>query len=287
MTAPAAVLAGLDRGGLLPWVTVAHLAAMGGAALLARKRSTGGRWAGWGPLIAMTVLYGELPSLMAGAAWSAGSQAVNYHDAVVQHWESRLFGGSPAIFLAGQLPSSLSNLLHAAYLSYYAIIFLPPLILFFQAERAAEFASTILALTSAFAVCFVVFAYWPVEGPRYAWPPPPGMPHGLVRDLALRLLKAGSSRGAAFPSSHVAVATTQALVALAYQRRVGIATTIVAVLLAVGAVYGGFHYGVDVLVGATLGLLVTQSVLVYSRGPRTLLSISEDVTPALAQGQAD
>jgi len=177
--------------------------------------------------------------------------------------------------------------LHGAYLSYYVVIFLPPLILFVRRDRAREFAATILALTMAFAACFVVFAYWPVEGPRYAWPAPPGMPHAAIRDLALRLLKAGSSRGAAFPSSHVAVATTQAVVALAYQRKTGIVTAVVAALLAVGAVYGGFHYGVDVLVGATLGLLLSKAVLMYSRGSRPLLSISEDATPRLAQSPAE
>jgi membrane-associated phospholipid phosphatase len=227
----------------------------------------------------MTILYGELPALMAGAA--GGSAAVVYHDSLIQRWETGLFGASPAITLAGQLPSSLSPLLHGAYLSYYALIFVPPLVLFARRDRGREFQTTILALTAAFAACFVVFVYFPVQGPRYAWPAPPGMPQGTVRDFTLRVLKSGSSRGAAFPSSHVAVAITQAILALRYQRRrVGLVTTAAALLLALGAVYAGFHYASDVLAGATLGILLTAVVLAYAKRARSLLSIS-DIQPRL------
>jgi membrane-associated phospholipid phosphatase len=74
-----------------------------------------------------------------------------------------------------------------------------------------------------------------------------------MRRLVLRILQGASSRGAAFPSSHVSVAVAQAWLAMRYQRRVGRWTCALAVGLACGAVYGGFHYALDALVGAAVG----------------------------------
>jgi membrane-associated phospholipid phosphatase len=156
--------------------------------------------------------------------------------------------------MAAALPSrALSELLHAGYLSYYALIYAPPLLLYLRGDREG-FQRVSATLIAAFAVCFAVFIVFPVAGPRYLWPAPPGIPDGPVRRTALALLTAGSSRGTAFPSSHVAVAVTQTLLALSLQRRVGVVVLVLTALLALGAVYGGFHYAVDVLAGAGVGM---------------------------------
>jgi membrane-associated phospholipid phosphatase len=76
----------------------------------------------------------------------------------------------------------------------------------------------------------------------------------------LWLLEAGSARGTAFPSSHVAVAVVQSAFALKYQRRVGWVATVATILIGCGAVYGGFHYATDVIAGAALGLAVVAAL---------------------------
>ena len=53
----------------------------------------------------------------------------------------------------------------------------------------------------------------------------------------------------------VAIALAQALSSLRWRRPMGVGVAITTLLLAVGAVYGGFHYGADVLAGAGVGLL--------------------------------
>ena len=45
-----------------------------------------------------------------------------------------------------------------------------------------------------------------------------------------------------------------ATVALFYQRRVGWIVAVLTVGLSIGAVYGGFHYAVDIVAGALVGL---------------------------------
>jgi membrane-associated phospholipid phosphatase len=206
------------------------------------------------PLIVAPLLYGEIPMLIAAVG-------ATYHDVAVQAWEARLFGGQPARTLAARLPwTAVSELLHAGYLAYYPLIFVPPLLLLARGERRG-YAETVLALTVAYTVCWTIFIIFPVQGPRYLWGPPPGIPAGPMRRLAVHVLAAGSSRGAAFPSSHMAVSGVQALMACRWQPRgVAVPTTAIAVLVGLGAVYGGFHYAVDMIAGAVLGGLVWLSV---------------------------
>ena len=204
----------------------------------------------WLPLLALPILYAAIPATIVH-----GDGRV--FDAVVQGWDRALFGTDPARTLAGMLPNVwLSEVLHGAYLSYYAIIYGPPLVLYLGRDRdRAGFHETVLAFTVAMTVCFAVFCLWPVAGPRYAWPAPEGVPGGPVRGIVLWVLEGGSSRGTAFPSSHMAIASAMSLSSLRWRPGLGAVVTALSVLLGVGAVYGGFHYAVDMGVGAAVGAL--------------------------------
>ena len=258
----------LPLGGVAPirLATLAiHLSAI--AALLAlARRVRPGRVArvlsDWAPLLLVPFLYLELPHLMEGMPGS-----VRYHDPAIAGLERTLFGTESAYRWAGAWPSPLlSELPHACYLSYYLIIYLPPLFLYLglatdpaTARSMTAYRETVLAVMLSFLSCFVVFVVAPVQGPRYLGVPE-GVPSGPVRDLALVLLANGSSRGAAFPSAHVSVAVAQALTALRHQPRVGRWILPVAVGLGAGAVHGGFHYALDVLVGAAVGVVAAYVV---------------------------
>lgn len=199
----------------------------------------------WLPLLALPLLYGGIPGTAIG---------VGPFDSVVQGWDRMIFRTDAARTFAGAMPwMPVSEVLHAAYLSYYAIIYGPPLIMYWRGDREA-FARTVHTFTIAMVVCFVVFCFAPVEGPRYAWPPPPGVPEGFFRRVVLAILEGASSRGTAFPSSHLAIALAIGLSSLSWSRRLGLLVTVVSVLLGLGAVYGGFHYAVDMLAGAVVGL---------------------------------
>ncbi|MEO7085388.1 MAG: phosphatase PAP2 family protein [Gemmatimonadaceae bacterium] len=206
------------------------------------------------PLVAFPLLYSEIPQLIRALG-------TTYHDALVQRWELAVFGTQVSTSLAAALPSlPLSELLHAGYLSYYLVIFVPPLLLYAKGERRG-FEQTVAAVAIAYTLCWTIFIVFPVQGPRYLFAAPPGIPNGPVRRVALWLLAYGSSRGAAFPSSHMAVSVVQTLMAWRWQRRVAWVLALVAALIGVGAVYGGFHYGVDMLAGTGLAVVVAVSVL--------------------------
>lgn len=210
----------------------------------------------WAPLIALLFLYTELPMLIRAAGHG------QFYDMTVMSWETRIFGGQPAFQWAMSMPSRLlSETLHAAYLSYYAIIFSVPAVLWLSG-RPRDFSEAVFTLMLTFVACFVCFIVFPVEGPRYLREG--SAPPGFFRQVTLALLESRSSRGTAFPSSHVAVAAVQSLLACWYFGRRGTGVGIAAVGLALGAVYGGFHYAIDVIVGAVFGGLLTLAGLELS-----------------------
>lgn len=200
----------------------------------------------WLPLLSLPLLYGGLRWSMLGGAMQ---------DAVIQDWDRAMFGTDPARTMAGAMPWwPLSEVLHLAYFSYYGIIYGPALFFYLRPGHERSFRDLVLAFTVTMVASFAVFTVFPVEGPRYAWPPPDGVAGGPVRSLVLSVLEAGSTRGTAFPSSHVAIALAIALSVLRWHRNAGIALIATTVLLGAGAVYGGFHYATDILAGMALGM---------------------------------
>lgn len=216
---------------------------------LARRLAAG--LAEWYPLLLMPFLYWELPFL-GGAIWDG-----RYFDPLVLGWEEALFGHQPSTTLARRwdlLP--LSELLHLAYLSYYPVIYFFPAALFLSG-RLEAFRRTIFALMLGFTATYVVFIVFPVQGPRYLFPAPGGeLARGALYGLTHSILESGSSRGAAFPSAHMAIATIQTLSAIRHRPRWAPLLALVTLGIGLGAVYGGFHYGIDMLAGLAVGLVL-------------------------------
>jgi membrane-associated phospholipid phosphatase len=226
--------------------------------------------ADWAPLLLIPLLYKELAILNRAVHDGA------YFDTLVIGWEQAIFGGQPSSEWARALPSLwISEPLHAAYLSYYFIIFVPPLILFLSGRRT-EFRAGVFALMTAFFAHYLFFIYFPVQGPRYLFPAPGGvLANGYFYQLAHRVLEVGSAQGAAFPSSHVGVSVAQTLVVWRYLPKLAPACAAVTIGLALGAVYGGFHYATDALAGALLGALA------FSAAPRLWALLSRTDRPRM------
>jgi membrane-associated phospholipid phosphatase len=247
------VVSGLMVGAAHPWLALTHAAGIAAAVWGGLGRRPVARTVGdLLPLLVAPMLYGEVPLLI-------GALGSSYRDLLVQRWELALFGQHPSRVLATIMPNpAWSELLHIGYLAYYPAIFVPPLLLYARGERRG-YAQTVMALTVAYVLCWAIFAVMPVEGPRYLWTP--NAPDGPARRLTVAILAAGSSRGAAFPSSHMAVSVVQTVLAFRWQPKVGAILALVSVLVGLGAVYGGFHYGVDIIAGAVLGVAVGVAVL--------------------------
>ena len=192
------------------------------------------------------------PLMYVELRWIIAGLGAPHRDTVVVGWERLLFPSNPSAALAPRLHVAwVSELLHLAYASYYLLVYLPPIALYLRGRRDA-FVSTMLALILVYGACFITYALFPVDGPRYLVGAA-AAPDGPIRSFVLTLLDRGSSRGTAFPSSHVAASVVASLCALRHQRRVGIVVSLVTAALTLATVYGGFHYAVDALVGVILG----------------------------------
>jgi len=236
--------------GAWPWLLLADLLILILLDLLGRAPS-GSRLAGvtalWYPFLLIGAYYGQLGVIGLGVA--------HVHDAAVQHWEAALFGGQPSLtWQAASGTALLSTVLHACYLAHYLIIIAVPAWLWWRAGREAS-ARAVFGIALAFDVCYVAFAVFPVAGPWYTLPAPRVPLAHVAMDRAVHaLLDAGSSFGTAFPSSHVAASWCAVLMARRHAPWLAAALAPVVVGLALGTVYGQFHYVVDAVAGAAVAV---------------------------------
>ena len=250
-------LLGPHRPSLWLPLLVVHVAVA--ALLLLRARGRGparagqARWREWlidlAPLLVMPLLYSELPLL------NQSLYDGHYFDEIVIGWERALFGFEPARAFARAAPWPwLSESLHAAYVSYYFIIYAPPLLIGWLRGRDA-LRDTVFTLSLVFFAHYLFFVWFPVEGPYYRFTGPGGaIAEQPVYRLTHAILDAGASRGAAFPSSHVGVSVAASVLCWRWLRPAAPFVTVLTLALALGTVYGGFHYAIDAILGGLFGL---------------------------------
>ena len=186
-----------------------------------------------------------------------------YFDAAVQQWEAGVFGRQLSMIADNPAVAFqwLSEILHTGYFSYY---FIMPVAAAGALLAAGVRASHRVTVTTALAfyVSYLCFAVFPVGGPRYEFQAIGGViADGQVYQLVHRLLEGGSSRGTAFPSSHVAVSLSTWLATWSASRTLFWILAPFAISLTLGTVYGRFHYGIDAAIGAL------WAVAFYRSGP--------------------
>ncbi|MGH7724891.1 MAG: phosphatase PAP2 family protein [Candidatus Eiseniibacteriota bacterium] len=201
----------------------------------------------WYPILAFIPLYAELNSL-------TNLFTTVRHDEWVVAWEAALFGGQPSQTLRLAWPQpGISEYLHFAYFFYYFVPTTLALSLSIQRDRA-RFSEALTAIVLVFLACCMIFVIFPVVGPyhHFGHPPASSWP-GFFGPLVHAIVDRGSSLGTAFPSSHTAVAVCVWLTAWRLHRPAFWLLTAIVPALAVGTVYGGFHYAVDTIAGVLLG----------------------------------
>lgn len=197
-----------------------------------------------------------------------------YLDAHFLRLEQSLFGRQPGLEFMLRFPATwLAEVLYAAYFSFYLMIAGVGLALLLRDRR--QFAHYISVVSFVLYVCYAIYIFLPVVGPRIVDLNLPGTvlpqealptadydpPASVQRAVFFRIMgwfyDHFESAGAAFPSSHVAVAICTVYFSFRYLRGIRHVHLLAAILLSISTVYGRYHYVVDVVAG-----VITAAVLI-------------------------
>jgi membrane-associated phospholipid phosphatase len=209
-----------------------------------------------------------------------------YLDAAFRRVDATVFGFEPGFELMTKWPHpAVSELFHAAYFSYYVMIVGVGAALYVR-DRPA-FRHFVGVVSFVFYFCYLTYVFLPVVGPRVYYPElvpegipavagegaAPEFPAALQTGPFFRLMSVIYDRfeapGAAFPSSHVAIALVTVFFSFRYLRPIRWVHLGVAILLCVATVYCRYHYAVDVLAGgAVAALLLPLGNRLHWRGER-------------------
>jgi membrane-associated phospholipid phosphatase len=209
--------------------------------------------------------------------------ASGYLDPAFHRWDERLFGFSPSLAFMEALPGRVfSELFYGAYFSYYVMIFGVGLALY-RRHRPA-FVHYISVTSLVFYACYAIYLFLPVAGPRIFYPelvgfslppadqPPvvPAFPASVQSGFFYRLMELiyvhFESPGAAFPSSHVAIALVTLRFSFLHLRPIRWLHLVLVVLLCLATVYCRYHYAIDVAAGVlAAAVLLPLADRLYAR----------------------
>ena len=212
----------------------------------------------WLPVVALAWLYG----------WAGEMRDLVVQrdlDPMLERWDEALFPGHWHA-LGARLPLPVIELAHAAYFSYYLILFVPALAA--GRKLAREVDRYIFWLIAAMLAHYAANLVFPVAGPlatRAAT-----MPEGVLFVPLMDVLYGRFDRGGlAFPSTHVVASLISAWFAgRVFFPRAWLAYALWFAAIAASTVVCGYHYPVDVLAGLlTGGLVVLLAARQRATGP--------------------
>jgi len=212
--------------------------------------------------------------------------------------EARIFGIQPSLAFMDSLPwPAVSELFYAAYFSYYVMVGGVGLALFYRNRQ--QFFHYVSVISFLFYACYFIYIFMPVVGPRiffceipgYQLPAdvqpavgvvfPAGVKAGVFYQIMAWIYDALEAPGAAFPSSHVAVAIGTVWFSFRYLRAIRWPHLVVVVLLCLATIYCRYHYVVDVMAGG-----LTAAVLL-PLGNRLYLKFASAPEPKLPKRESD
>jgi membrane-associated phospholipid phosphatase len=269
-----------ERTPLGPYLVLAHVLGLTAIQLLIQYHASGRRGRGveflryFYPIILFTGFYRETGALH-------HMFFADFLDPTLIRLEEKLFGMQPSLEFMQRLPYlAVSELLYAAYFSYYIMIVGVGLALFLR--NRTQFYHYISVVSFVFYVCYLTYIVLPVMGPRAFYGGPmgyeipaevhpehvPPYPESVQRGPFFKVMRVIyyylEAPGAAFPSSHVAIAIVTVWFSFQYLPRIRYVHLVVVALLCISTVYCRYHYVVDVIAGmATAAILIPLANRLY------------------------
>ena len=188
--------------------------------------------------------------------------------------EQFLFHCQPSVEFCKWLPSMwFSEPFNFGYFCYYPMIAVVTIYYFLY--RFQWFEKVSFVLVASFFIYYLIYIFIPVAGPQFYFPaigmdnvtagifpaigdyfsqnsillPGPGFEHGFFYNLVELSQAVGERPTAAFPSSHVGIATIVLIMAYRAKKSLGYLLLPIYILLCGATVYIQAHYLIDVLAG--------------------------------------
>ncbi|GMA49471.1 hypothetical protein GCM10025857_08280 [Alicyclobacillus contaminans] len=174
-------------------------------------------------------------------------------DMALQHIDRTLFFGKlPSEWLSHLICKPLTDVLSFAYMSWFVLTYSTILVLLTHSRRAVlEFVFTALAT---FYVGYLTYIMVPAIGPLFTVPfphPVGGLTNVFLHDQTLVARDC-------FPSLHTGISVVMVVLIGRYRRRWLWLYAPMTFLIVFSTLYLRFHYGIDVIAGAALGVAMTQ-----------------------------
>jgi membrane-associated phospholipid phosphatase len=186
----------------------------------------------------------------------------HFFDAQLTALEASLLGANPTLYIDRTLLNPwLTELFSMFYFSYYFMIPIFLLVVFFK-RRYDVIANFMAASTLTFFLSYMLFFIYPIEGPRwhFAGEYLHQVTGPVFRPLVEYVIANGAVRGGCMPSTHFGIALVILLYTFRFSRKTAWWLLSAVIGLAIGTVWGRFHYVSDVVVGGLIGAAVTVAV---------------------------
>jgi len=186
----------------------------------------------------------------------------HFFDAQLTAFEASVFGVNPTLYIDRTLLDPwLTELFSMSYFGYYFIIPVFLIVVFFR-RRYEVIANFMAASTLTFFLSYLLFFVYPIEGPRwhFAGQYLHQVTGPVFRPLVEYVIANGAVHGGCMPSTHFGIALVILLYTFRFFRTTAWWLLPIVIGLAIGTVWGRFHYVSDVVVGGFIGAVVTAAV---------------------------
>jgi membrane-associated phospholipid phosphatase len=240
-----------------PAYVVWNLIAIAAIIFFARKRGDGEAWEfahDWLPLILFTTAFEEVSflSLTLRSGWQ---------NAYIINVESRIFGTPPMEWMHAHARQWLPEFLEFGYFAFYPLYpAVGGLLWVWRARRGFEGAFRRLTdtLSLGYLAGYATYLSFPTQSPanRVGVQQIGSVHGGIFQHLVRAIQNHAGVHGNAFPSSHIMLAFVVLMFTYRYLPRIAPWLLVPVLLMCAGAVYDGYHYASDVIVGAALGIVL-------------------------------
>lgn len=189
----------------------------------------------------------------------------SFYDWQLTAFEKSLFGVHPTIYIDQHLLNVVATeIISFCYFAYYFMIPVFMIILFIKKEYSV-LKSYLAAVCLTFFTSYILFFLYPIEGPRWYFDSQYSntVDGPFFRQLVEYVIANGAVRGGCMPSSHFGVALVIWLYTWKYYRKHAYWFGPIVLGLAIGTVWGRFHYVSDVIIGGLIGLIAVLIIWKY------------------------